>query len=143
MASATGALERLRKFMDDADPNAQRLLRNLADGTADLRARLDVFEAMAAEARKLLSGAQPLVADLAGMTAENRANFAEMVRTFRNTAWELELAMRKIRANPAVLLFGDDEQDLSAEPRDASGLRRSGRARPYGQRDESERGSGK
>jgi hypothetical protein len=54
-----------------------------------------------------------------------------------NSAWELEMALRKVRANPAVVLFGDDEERLEAERRDDSGLRSRGRARPYEQRDES------
>ena len=50
--------------------------------------------------------------------------------------WEAELLVRKLRANPAFLLFGDDEVDYRVEPTDASRLLRSGRAKPFGQRDE-------
>ena len=48
------------------------------------------------------------------------------------------MALRKIRANPAVLLFGDDETDLEARDLDLTEIRLRGRARPYEQRDERE-----
>ena len=71
---------------------------------------------------------------------ENRPEVAETMRRLRRTMWEAEMAMRKIRANPAFLLFGDDEQLLDSNPYDESELRRTGRARPYNQRDESNDG---
>ena len=54
--------------------------------------------------------------------------------------WQAELALRKVRANPAVLLFGDSESDLEAAPIDATNARRSGRAGIYPQRGEGDGG---
>ena len=76
-----------------------------------------------------------------GLISDNRAEVAEATRRLRRTMWQAEMALRKIRANPAYLLFGDAEPDLEAGPVDHSALWRSGRARPYEQRDE--RGGGK
>ena len=70
---------------------------------------------------------------------ENRPEIAESMRRLRRTMWEAEMAMRKIRANPAYLIFGDDEQILNQNPYDTSWIRRSGRAEPFEQRDENVR----
>ena len=58
----------------------------------------------------------------------------------RRSMWEMEMAMRKIRANPAYLLFGDSEPLYDMPPSDSSDLMRSGRVRPYKQRDEGDDG---
>ena len=61
---------------------------------------------------------------------------AEIVRRLRRASWEAEMALRKVRANPAIVIYGDDEANLEAGPTDASALRRTGKAAPYRQRDE-------
>jgi hypothetical protein len=70
------------------------------------------------------------------MIAENRPDLSESLQALRRTMWELEMGIRKVRANPALLIWGDDEKLLGTWPADESGLRRSGRAAPYEQRDE-------
>ncbi len=65
---------------------------------------------------------------------------AEIVRRLRRTMWQAEMVARKIRANPSVVIWGDDEPDLEATEIDESAIRRTGRARPYRQRDESDDG---
>ena len=58
------------------------------------------------------------------------------MRRLQRALWQGELALRKIRANPGVLFWGDDETDLEARDFDMTDLRLRGRARPYEQRDE-------
>jgi hypothetical protein len=72
------------------------------------------------------------------VVAENRPELLETLRRLRRTSWEAEMAVRKIRANPAYLLFGDEETLLDELPYDASYQRSTGRAPLYGQRDESD-----
>ncbi len=83
---------------------------------------------------------EEILRDLSGILSENRADVAEIVRRLRRTMWQAEMAARKIRANPSVVIWGDDEPDLEAIEIDESGIRRTGRARPYRQRDESDDG---
>jgi hypothetical protein len=52
--------------------------------------------------------------------------------------WEMEVAMRKVRANPATILFGDSERILEVEPSDEGDRMQRGRARPFSQRGESD-----
>ena len=64
-----------------------------------------------------------------------RPDVAESARRLRESLWQAELALRKIRLDPSVLLFGDGEPDLEA-PRQPGNLVPDGRARIYRQRDE-------
>ncbi|MEM7202602.1 MAG: MlaD family protein [Planctomycetota bacterium] len=110
-----------------------------------VQALLDDLAALSQNADTQLSGAlteaSGALQDVRSAVAENRAGLAETVRRLRRTMWQAEMALRKVRANPAILLFGDDEADLEAGLVDHGALWRSGRAKPYEQRDE--RGSGK
>ena len=124
------------------------------DGTRDLSDRLDAVQAdlqalvgdasaAVTDTRTLIRNASVAVTDtrtllrnVSGVVTDNRAGLAEIVRRLHHTVWHAELALRKIRANPAVLLFGDEESDYEAAPLDETGIRRSGRVKPYGQRDE-------
>lgn len=129
-ASARRLVERATATIDDAGPRATALLERLERVSAELGRTL---EEARADLRRLTQAA-------AGVVEDNRAELAETVRRLRRTMWQAELAMRKVRANPAVLLFGDDEADLEAPPFDRASLVRRARARPYGQRDESDAG---
>lgn len=124
--AAKQTLEEAKKILKDADPKVQTLLANLADESGRLKARIDEVQV------KLTR----LLDDLDQLAAFRQADLAELMRTMRNTAWELEMTARKVRANPAVLIFGDEEKRLEAEPRDDTGLRSRGRVKPYDQRDE-------
>ncbi len=136
LASAQTAIKRIDDIIAKKTPEIEAIADNLKatsvslkDGTADLKGRLDDLQG---RLDKLLNDADALV-------TLKPADIAELVRSFRNSAWHFEMAMRKVKANPSLLIFGDDEKDLEAVPRDETGLRRSGRASPYEQRDESEK----
>ncbi len=101
---------------------------------------LDEAESLLVETRpqlrQILRDSGAAAKTIASILDENRASIAESTRRLRRALWEVEMAVRKIRANPAVLLFGDDERELAEMPSDLTDARRAGRARPYRQRDE-------
>lgn len=129
----------LERTATDAEPRLKAMLADVQALTGALEKKKDDFAGLIEGAKTLLGAATGAAEGASGLIGDNRANLAEMLRTFRNMSWELELLARKLRANPAVLFWGDDEPRLEAEPRDETGLRRSGRAKPYGQRDEGEK----
>ncbi len=128
----------LRRVVEDGEPKFRAMLNDVEALTSALASKRKALTDMVADAQKLLKSASSAADGAAGLMNDNRANLAEMIRTFRSTAWEAELLARKLRSNPAVLIWGDDEPRLEAEPLDETGIRRSGRAKPYDQRDEGE-----
>lgn len=106
-------------LVDGAIPKAEKLLES-SQGSLD---------ALSGDARKLLGHMDELV-------TSNSADVAESMRRLRRSLWQAEMALRKVRSDPSVVLFGDDEEDLEAVETDETGERKAGRARPYGQRDE-------
>ncbi|MAG58861.1 MAG: hypothetical protein CMJ83_21440 [Planctomycetes bacterium] len=137
-ATVTAAREALKKvdgLLDESRPRVKQILVNLEDGTKDLDKRLDALQTKVDE---VVAAVMKPLDNIDGAITDNRPNLAETMSSLRRTMWELEIAMRKVRANPAVVLFGDDEKILGLHPMDESNRRRSGRARPYEQRDENE-----
>jgi ABC-type transporter Mla subunit MlaD len=113
-------------FDPDKDPRIDAMLTSLGAAAQEFDSRL----------RSVQSALEAVLRSATGVLDDNRAEVAEAVRRLRRTLWHAELAMRKIRGNPAVLLFGDEEIDYNAQTSDESTLRYTGRASPYGQRDE-------
>jgi ABC-type transporter Mla subunit MlaD len=132
LKNSRSVMTKLESLLHEAHPNAQKLLANLREATDGLSAKLDSANGLVNEGKKLLTSTNSLMTDM-------RPQVAEIVRTLRNAMWEMDLAMRKIRENPAVILFGDGEVNLEADGRDDTGLRQSGRAKPYDQRDEADK----
>lgn len=117
----------------------------------DLTGRVDGLDK---EVRTTLEGAQELLGSLAetagrleastaktldrvdGLIAKADPEVAESLSSLRRALWQAEILLRKVRANPSVILFGDDEELYEIAPGDASGLRGSGRFGPYPQRQE-------
>ncbi|RMD64495.1 MAG: MCE family protein [Planctomycetota bacterium] len=130
VAEARDATASARGAIDDASPRVQALLEDADAAAKTLQSRIDD---VARQAQALLTQTHTTVASA-------QPDLLESLRRLRRTMWEAELAMRKIRANPAVLLFGDNDRLLDAPPLDAQGLRTTGRARPYQQRDENDEG---
>jgi hypothetical protein len=92
-----------------------------------------------AQLSEVLAEADKLLEEGNGFIVEMKPDFLESLSSLRRTMWESEVTMRKVRANPAVLLWGDDEKLLSAWPTDPSDKRRAGRAPPYSQRNENDK----
>jgi ABC-type transporter Mla subunit MlaD len=126
----------------------QRLIESAGAAVADVRENtlprtdrlLDESRAGVQELRSTLASAHADLAkvleQLEGALLDTRPELADSVQRLRGTLWQAEMAMRKIRANPALLLFGSAEQDLEARTIDETGTRASGRAQIYRQRDE-------
>ena len=121
--SATATLAQVR---ETTLPRTDQLLDESRAGVQDFRA------VMATVQRDLIA----VLDQLEGALVDMRPELAESVRRLRSTLWQAEMAMRKVRGNPSLLLFGSEEEDLEAREIDESGLRASGRARIYRQRDE-------
>ena len=119
-------LELTHEVMTENRPRIAALLDDLRSTTGTLEEKIKL---VSEDAERLLELTHDVM-------AENRPEIAETMRRLRRTMWEAEMAMRKIRANPAYLIFGDEEQLLNQNPYDSSWIRRSGRAEPFEQRDE-------
>jgi hypothetical protein len=124
--------QRVESFVGEEGSRLRGLVGDLARTAAGLEGRLATVQA---DVRAFTQSGQAIL-------EENRSEIAESVRRLNRTLWHAELALRKIRLNPATLLFGDDEADFQTLDADESGLRYSGRLRPYEQRDEGERTDG-
>ena len=128
-------------ILESRGPDLARLLANLNEASGGLEPRLARLEAdLRSLLAKLETEVGSLLSSTAGLVTDNRAELAETARRLRRTMWETEMAVRKIRANPALLLFGDAEPDLDERPVDYTQTDLSGRARPFRQRDETEVG---
>ncbi|MCC6671585.1 MAG: hypothetical protein IT458_11020 [Planctomycetes bacterium] len=139
------AIQPLRRMLDTATQTMTEVRQRMLDSTLpkaeqvldESRAGMQDFRAALAAVRGDLDS---VLDQLEGTLLDNRPELAESVRRLRGTLWQAEMAMRKVRANPSVLLFGSDEEDLEAREFDESGVRATGRARIYRQRDESATG---
>lgn len=129
-ASAEKLATELDSVVQDVNPRAKKLLDELGDTARELRESVARIEVDATQTLELTND----------VIQENRPEVAESLRRLRRTMWEAEMAMRKIRANPAYLIFGDDEHLFDAVPADTGDIERSGRAPAYEQRDEGEGG---
>lgn len=110
----------------EEDPRLDDLLTEARSATGELR---DNLNAVSSDLRQLLQNSDRLV-------GQAETELAEASRRLRRTLWQGEMALRKIRANPSLVFFGDDETDLEARDLDLTEIRMRGRARPYEQRDE-------
>ncbi len=148
-ASLIRPAQRTLDALEGAVVNADRELR--ANALPKLDSLLDRSGKALDEASKLVTDLRTAVGDVQRdvqsllqsgerVVAENRVNLADSLLRLRGAMWQAELALRKVRANPAVLLFGDSESDLEAAPIDATNARRSGRAGIYPQRGEGDGG---
>ncbi len=124
VADGRSAAARLDALL--VDPRLDAILTDVAAASGELHTSL---EAISADLQLLLAKADRLIGD-------TDTELVEATRRLREALWQGEMALRKIRANPAVLLFGDDETDLEASDLDLTEIRLRGRARPYEQRDE-------
>jgi hypothetical protein len=136
-AVQAGTLQPLQKLLDSASaalgevrehalPKTEQLLDESRGSVQDFRT------ALAAVQKDLIA----LLDQLEGTLLDTRPGLADSVRRLRSTLWQAEMAIRKVRADPSLLLFGSSEQNLEAREMDTSGVRTDGRARIYQQRDE-------
>jgi len=105
------------RLAKDADVLTERLVKTLDEVTARLNKTLDSLD--------------QVLKDTDGLIVQNNKNLYETIRGMRDMTHHLELASKRIRANPSILLFGAEETPEELRRRDETELRLKGRARRY------------
>ncbi|MEM1212616.1 MAG: MlaD family protein [Planctomycetota bacterium] len=118
--------ERIDAEIKERTPEFRRTLARLASAAESIDDQIKVLGTDASEVLRLSQN----------MLAENRPELAESLRRLRRSMTEAELLLRKVRANPSRLIFGDDEKLFDVDQTDEGWLIRTGRAQPFEQRDE-------
>ncbi|MEM6392861.1 MAG: MlaD family protein [Planctomycetota bacterium] len=133
LTEATTTVKQIREFAQRIDtevqertPEFRRALSRLSTAAENIDNQI---KSVGTDASEVLRLSQTVL-------AENRPELAESIRRLRRSMTEAELLLRKVRANPARLIFGDDEKLFDVDQTDAGWLIRTGRAQPFEQRDE-------
>lgn len=93
-----------------------------------------LLDNLTALSQKLITASESLdqlLRDADGVVLQNNKNIFESIRAMRDTAYHMEAAAKRIRANPAILLFGADESEDDPVRADETQIRLKGRARRY------------
>ena len=105
------------RLAKDADAITDRIVKSLDEVTARLNTSLDSLD--------------QVLKDTDGLIVQNNKNLFETIRGMRDMTHHLELAAKRIRANPSVVLFGSSETPEELRRADETELRLKGRARRY------------
>lgn len=105
------------RLAKDADLLTEKIAKTLEDVTARLSKTLDSLDL--------------LLKDADGLMVQNNKNLFETIRGMRDMTHHLEMAAKRIRANPSIVLFGADETPEELRRADETELRLKGRARRY------------
>lgn len=124
--------EPLAKTVKDSDELVLRLTKDTDQMTDKVVKSLDELTARLARTSDSLD---QLLKDSDQLVVQNNANFYETLRGLRDTTHHLELAAKRIRANPSLLLFGGAESPEELKRADDTELRLKGRARRYDKED--------
>lgn len=124
--------EPLAKTVKDSDELVLRLTKDTDVMTDKVVKSLDELTARLARTSDTLD---QLLKDSDQLVVQNNANFYETLRGLRDTTHHLELAAKRIRANPSLLLFGSPETPEELKRADETDLRLKGRARRYDKED--------
>jgi|GEM_PF-2962872 len=120
-----------------------RTLKNTEDLTGRLAKDADVLtdrfvktiDELTARLNKSLDSLDQVLRDTDGLIVQNNKNLFETIRGMRDMTHHLELAAKRIRANPSVVLFGSSETPEELRQADETELRLKGRARRYDKED--------
>ena len=130
--------EEVKKVADAAAQTAgksQEVLGEIQDAVkstrAPLAASLKNAEELTAKLSRTADEIDRTVRDADGLIVQNSRNIYETVRAMRDTAYHLEQASKRIRANPSIMLFGAEETPEERKRIDETDLRLKGRARRY------------
>ncbi|HLY09901.1 MAG TPA: MlaD family protein [Planctomycetota bacterium] len=126
------AREPLAKTLKDADELTLHLTKNADLLTEKVAKTLDEVTAKLSKASDAFD---QLLRDSDGVIVQNNANLYETLRGLRDTTHHLELAAKRIRANPSILLFGSPETPEDLKRADETELRLKGRVRRYDKED--------
>ncbi len=120
--------EPLAKTLKDTDELTLHLTRD-ADQVSEKAARS--LDELTAKLSRVTEDLDQLVRDSDGVVVRNNANFYETLRSVRDMTHHLELAAKRIRANPSILIFGAKETPEELRRSDETELRLKGRVRRY------------
>jgi len=137
LASQTGekagkVLDEVQATVKDARAPLTSSLKNADELVLKVSKALDE---MTAKLSKTADGLDQLLRDTDGLLLQNSSNIYETIRGLRDTAYHMELAAKRVRANPSVLLFGAEETPEERRRADETELRLKGRARRYDKED--------
>lgn len=127
------AREPLAKTLRDADELSVHLTKDADVMTEKIAKTLDEVTARLSKSAENLD---QLLRDSDGLILQNNKNLFETIRGLRDTTHHLELAAKRIRANPSVVLFGTPETPEELRKADETDLRLKGRARRYDKEDQ-------
>jgi phospholipid/cholesterol/gamma-HCH transport system substrate-binding protein len=120
--------EPLTKTLKDTDELTLHLTKD-ADQVSDKAAK--ALDELTAKLSRVTDDLDQLVRDSDGLVVRNNANFYETLRSVRDMTHHLELAAKRIRANPSILIFGAQETPEELRRADETELRLKGRVRRY------------
>jgi phospholipid/cholesterol/gamma-HCH transport system substrate-binding protein len=123
-----GVREPLTKTLKDTDELASHLTKDADQMTEKISKTLDELTAKLSRTTDALD---QLLRDSDGVIVQNNANLYETLRGLRDTMHHLELAAKRIRANPSILIFGAQETPEELKRSDETELRLKGRVRRY------------
>jgi phospholipid/cholesterol/gamma-HCH transport system substrate-binding protein len=124
--------EPLAKTLKDADQLTLTLTKDADLMTEKIAKMLDEVTLRLGRSADALD---QLLKDSDSMVVQNNKNFYETIRGMRDTTHHLELAAKRIRSNPSLLLFGATETPEELKRADETELRLKGRARRYDKED--------
>jgi len=124
--------EPLAKTLKDTDELTVRLAKD-ADRMTDKVAK--TLDEVTDRLGKSADALDQLLKDADGLIVQNNRNFYETLRGMRDTAHHLELAAKRVRANPSLLIFGAPETPEELKRADETELRLKGRVRRYDKED--------
>jgi phospholipid/cholesterol/gamma-HCH transport system substrate-binding protein len=126
------AREPLTKTLKNTDELTSRLAKD-ADLLTDKIAK--TLDEVTARLSKTADNLDQLLKDGDGLIVQNNRNLYETIRGLRDMTHHLELAAKRIRANPSIVLFGAQETPEELRKADETELRLKGRARRYDKED--------
>jgi phospholipid/cholesterol/gamma-HCH transport system substrate-binding protein len=126
------AVREVRAPLASTLKNADELTVKLSRSVDDLAGKVSrSLDELTAKLSKTADGLDQLLRDADALVLQNNTNIYETIRGLRDTAYHLELAARRVRANPSLLLFGAGETPEERRKADETELRLKGRARRY------------
>jgi len=126
------AREPLTKTLKNTDELTARLTKDADLLTEKIARSLDE---LTARLSKTADNLDQLLKDSDGLIVQNNKNLFETIRGLRDMTHHLELAAKRIRANPSIVLFGAQETPEELRKADETELRLKGRARRYDKED--------
>jgi phospholipid/cholesterol/gamma-HCH transport system substrate-binding protein len=122
----------IREPLNRTLKNAEELTGHLTKDADMLTDRIaKTLDELTARLTKSLDSLDQLLKDTDGLVVQNNKNLFETIRGMRDMTHHLELAAKRIRANPSVVLFGSTETPEELRQADETELRLKGRARRY------------